>query len=106
MSNVIIIDGQGIKDWKKLLEESNVYIALVTKDFCDDMLCVEQTMFAKTHNIPTIVLWHKGVSLSIPDIFDGMNIRKILYFDEENKHEIKKGLEEAIKIIHLERQPK
>lgn len=102
----MVVDGQHTIDWRKELEESQLYVAIITESFCDDMMCLEQTLFAKEYQIPTIILWHKGVVIDIPDLLEGMDIRETLYFNEENKHEIKAVMERAIKKINSEQKKK
>lgn len=98
----MIVDGQNTIDWRKGLEESYVHILLITEGFFEDALCIEQTIFAKEHNVPVILLVKKGVELEIPDLFDGMNIKGKFYFDDLNKHEVKKEMNELMKKIRLE----
>lgn len=89
-------------DWHELMEECKVYIALVTENFFDDVYCIEQTLYAKERNMPTILLWLEGIETTIPDLFKGMDIRAKIIFNEKTKYEMKDKLIETVKSIELE----
>ena len=80
------------KDWKEVLESSDIHIIIVYKDFCEDVRCIEQVISAKQYNMPTVIAWEENAKLTIPDLFEGLNIVKILYFNQENKHIIAKQI--------------
>ena len=93
----IIVDGQETVNWKKEMESAHYYIALVTEGFYDNITCIEQTLYAKTNNIPTVILHHDDVIPTIPDLFKGMNMVAILNFNDDNKKEITKKLAKVMK---------
>ena len=90
MNDGIVIDGQKLRDWRKDMDESYVYIALVEDDFSENIRCIEQTLYAKAKKIPTIILILEGTELSIPDLFEGCNVVAKFIFNENNKFEIKR----------------
>jgi len=92
-----MIDGQKEHDWRKAMDACGIYIALITENFNDDMKCLEQILHAKETQIPTIQLWEEGVELTIPDLFKGLNVVATLYFNHDNKYEIRKKLTNKIK---------
>lgn len=95
----IFIDGHKENDWKKAMEGVNLYIAVVDKYFCDDIRCIEQTLFAKDRQIPTIILMEEGIELSVPDLFNKANVVAKYIFNDHNALEIKEKLQN--KIIEL-----
>ena len=78
------------------MEDVNLYLAVVDEYFCKDIKCVEQTLFAKDKQIPTIILIEEGVKLSIPDLFDKVNIVAKYEYNENNVYEIRKKLQDKI----------
>ena len=99
----IIVDGQVEKDWKELMESSQMYIALVTEGFYDNIDCIEQTLYAKNQNIPTIIIHHNDVIPEIPDLFKGMNIIERYNFNDSNKDEVRARFNKKILEIKKER---
>ena len=84
------------------MEDCRVYIVLINEHFFDDAYCIEQTLYAKERNMPTVLLWLEGVESTIPDLFNGMDIKNKIIFNEENKYEMRNKLIETLKSIDLE----
>jgi len=89
-------------DWRRLLEACKSYIAIITEGWFEDPYCIEQTLYAKERHTPTILLWMEGVEAHVPDLFDGMDIRAKIIFNEQNKYEMKDKLLETLKQIEKE----
>ena len=97
LSRRIIIDGNKSENWRDDMDACGIYIALITENFCEDMKCLEQVFHAKDSQIPTIQLWKEGVELPIPDLFKEVNVVATLYFNEDNKYDIKNKLANKVK---------
>ena len=83
------------------MDASGIFVAVIIELSCSNISVLEQTLYAKNKQIPAILIYKEGVELSIPDLFKGMNIKAQFTFNEENKHEINKKLNRAIKNIQI-----
>ncbi|KKM63983.1 hypothetical protein LCGC14_1506050 [marine sediment metagenome] len=92
-----LIEGEKIKDWRGYAESSIIYVAIVDEGFCDDMICLEQTLHAKSIKIPSILVIKEGINQTIPDLFDGLNLIMTLYYNDSNKEEVMKKLGEKLR---------
>lgn len=101
--DVVVIDGQEERNWRGALDDSDLYIAIVSKHFSEDTECIEQTIYAKERKIPTILLWREGVESSIPDLFDGMNIVAEFIFNDENFEEMVQKLKSKVQELKNEK---
>ena len=96
-----LIEGEKIKDWKGFVDSSAIYVAIVDEGFCDNMICLEQTLYAKSINIPSILVIKEGINQTIPDLFDGLNLIETLYYNDSNRKEIMKKLGKKLKEIKI-----
>lgn len=87
-----------VNDWRKGIEDSGHFLAIVTPSFFKDALPIEQALYAKELKKPTILLRKEGTKLEIPDLFDNI-ILEIIYKDEEDFN--KREAEIAEKIIKI-----
>ena len=62
-------------DWKKGMEESQCFIAVIDSNYFDESLCIEQALYAKTLKKPTILIIVKKAKLTIPDLFNNIVLK-------------------------------
>ena len=87
-------------DWRKGIEDTDCFISIISPNFFEEPLCIDQALYAKSLNKPTILIIVKGTVFTIPDLFDNI-VLKIEIKDaidlRERKQEINNKIKEALK---------
>lgn len=83
--------------WKRLLEDSEVFLCIVTKNFFQNNNCLEQAIYAKNLNKPFALIVEKGTEMTIPDLFEGVDI--VLQLEYTSALDLKKKAPEIIRTL-------
>lgn len=71
--------------WKKLLEDSEIFICAVNEGFFLNPKCIEQVIYAKSLNKPIALVIEKNTEFKIPDLFESANIvLRLEYIDAQD----------------------
>jgi acetoin utilization deacetylase AcuC-like enzyme len=88
-----------INDWHLGIEQSKVFIAIVSDAFFEDARAIEQVLYAKNLNKPTILVIKYGTDIFKTDLLKNMDIIEKIYINPANFNgqDIAKKIAEAIK---------
>lgn len=78
----------------KLIEITDIFVVLLTKNFHNQPDCIEETLYARNLKKPMIII--KSIDLKIPELFKKCNIFRIIN-ELENPKKAEKLLKKSIK---------
>ncbi len=84
-----------VSDWKKGIEMSKYYLPIITPNFFNDPIAIEQAIYAKQLKKPTILFIVKNTEFAINDLFDNV----VMKIEIEDIEDFKKREKEISKKI-------
>lgn len=81
-----------VKDWREGIEDSEYFFPIISSEYFEDLVCIEQALYAKSLKKPTILFVIKGTTFLIPDLFENI----ITTIEIEDEKDLKERKEEII----------
>lgn len=67
---------------QEVIDKSEIFLALITTNYYDDMEALECFLYAKNKKKPMIILIQEGTEEKIPDLFENCRILNKIYFSD------------------------